>query len=112
MSGPVRTIEEAVTACYGGYLASARKTGRNPNWPYVPVYKSPDPYVGGHFHETQIRARAYRTRDEAVQVAGLYIEALRDGMRRSLADPRSRAHRAQWGVPDAMVADLAKGGAA
>jgi hypothetical protein len=100
---PTRTIEEAVVACYGGYIASARKTGRNPAWPYVPVYKSPDPYVGGHFHETQIRARAFATRDEAVRFAECHIERLREGMRQSLADPRSRAHRAQWGVPDALL---------
>jgi hypothetical protein len=95
-----RTIEQAVEACYGEYVATAFKRGRNPKWPFVPVYRWPRGRCPGDFHETQIKARAFETREEAVAFAARYIDLLREGMRQSLADPRSRAHRAQWGVPE------------
>lgn len=93
-----RTIEEAVELCHRGYTAWARKAGRNARWPYVPVYRYPDPLTPGRLHETQIPGRAFETREQALAYCGAYIDHLKQHMRERLSDPRGRALRAQWEV--------------
>lgn len=77
---------------------SARKSGRNPRWPYVPIVK--------HGHTTQqILGIAYATREEAVATAARNIEALRASIARKLDDRCYRALRQRYGLP-AELADL------
>ena len=95
-----RTIEEAVEACYGRTRATARKSGRNPGWPYVPVVHHP-PCIGLSAIDGRteiIRGRAFATRPEAVNYAQRVINARKAKMATDLAEPRMRAFRAQWGV--------------
>ncbi len=71
---------------------TARKRGRDPRWPYVPV-------IDHGTYTTQIRALAYTTRAEAIAVGERYIEALRAGLAERLADRRHRALRESYGLP-------------
>lgn len=52
--------------------ASARKSGRNPSWPYVPliVYDG----EGSRKIEHQIRGRAFPTREAAIRFAQSVID--------------------------------------
>ena len=77
--------------------ASARKSGRNPQWPYVPVIRWTDDT--GRTHDRQVLIRAYATRDEAVEAARRNIEAQRADLASKLADPRYRALRERYGLP-------------
>lgn len=78
---------------------SARKTGRDPRWPYVPVIKhsgtstAPKPWV------EQIRGLAFATRPEALSCAEAHITKLRARFAEKLADPKMRALRAYYGAP-------------
>jgi hypothetical protein len=96
VDNPVRTIEEAVEACYGGYVAKARKAGRHPQWPYVPIVEQPCSRYGRR--TTQVPKRAYATADEAVACAQRWIDAYRAKFASDLANPRCRALRRPWGV--------------
>jgi hypothetical protein len=87
-----RTIEQAVNASYAGYRATAIKRGRNPKWPYVPVFFS------GSGGQQQIRGKAFATREEAIAYAERCIVGMRQSFARRLAEPRNRALRAQWEV--------------
>lgn len=58
------------------YRASARKTGRNPQWPFVPVVIC-TPGDGSRGHTTQPRGKAFATREEAVAYADRYIDVNR-----------------------------------
>jgi hypothetical protein len=91
-----RSIEEAVAACYGSTKATARKSGRWPQWPYVAVVDHPCPRYGRRTEV--IRKRAFATREEAVAYAGKVIEARKAKFAADLATPRLRALRSQWGV--------------
>jgi hypothetical protein len=75
---------------------SARKAGRDPRWPYVPVVITTDDT--GMEHQRQVLNRAHETRAEAVTAAERFIERDRAQLRRKLADPRYRLLRAQYGV--------------
>lgn len=70
---------------------AARKSGRNPRWPYVPIV------LHGERQE-QILRRAYATRAEAVDAARRTIEHRRRDLARKLAQPNYRALRAQHNV--------------
>lgn len=94
--GQVRTVDEAVSECYAGYVATAVKRGRNPAFPFVPVYRYPSIRFGTA--TTQIPKRAYADREAAVACANSYVERLKQNMRERLVAPGERALRAQWGV--------------
>lgn len=95
-----RTIQEAVDACYGQTKATARKSGRNPKWPYVAVVHHP-PRVGLAAVDGRteiVRGRAFETRPEAVAYAQRVIDGRKAKMAFDLAEPRMRAYRGQWDV--------------
>lgn len=97
-----RTFTEQITAAVETAdlgTPTAAKRGRNPEWPYVPVidYRADDRPHGGF--TTQIKGKAFRTRDEAVDYAASHIEAERASLARRLADRGSRALREQYGLP-------------
>lgn len=89
-------IEAAVAAADLG-RPNARKAGRNPAWPYVPVILRTD--HAGATRSTQLIGLAYATRAEAVAVAAAHIDRARAALARDLADPRYRALRQQHGLP-------------
>lgn len=95
------TPAEAAAAADLG-TASARKSGRNPTWPYVPVIlHDVTDGPGGRFIRTrqeQILKRAFATRDEAVACAEAVIARRRASLEAKLAKPNMRALRAQHGV--------------
>jgi hypothetical protein len=101
----VRTIEQAVNACYRNHVANASKRGRNPRYPYVPIIITDDTRAPGRKHQSQIQAVAYATRDEAVGYAQMTINFWRDRFRKQLIDPRMNAIRRQWGVSNAECSD-------
>jgi hypothetical protein len=76
--------------------ASARKTGRNPEWPYVPVIITDI----GRPSQGQILGRAFKTRAEAIAYAEAHIARARASLESKLAQPRFRALRAQYGITD------------
>ena len=87
---------EAVVAEADFGAPSARKTGRHPSWPYVPVVLTED--TSGQ-HQAQVLAQAYATRPEAVAAAERHIFKLRRQVARHLADFRYRALREKYGLP-------------
>jgi len=90
-------IEAAVQQAYGHYRAEAVKRGRDPRFPYVPIYRFSD--GAGNSQTTQIRNRAYSTRGEAIQCAADFIARLKQHMRDQLCKPGCRALREQYGLP-------------
>lgn len=71
----------------------ARKTGRDPRFPYVPVIVLP---TG---QQSQVLGLAFTTRDDALHAAKMHIAAQRDSLAAKLGDPRFRALREQHGMP-------------
>lgn len=88
--------EAAVVANLG--VASARKSGRNPKYPHVPVVRHTEGGVRGDGYDEQILGRAYMTRAEAVAHAQAVINQRRSDLGGKLLNPRYRALRAQHGV--------------
>ena len=84
----------AVVAIADLGIAVARKTGRNPRWPYVPVILDTDG------RQRQIRGLAYATRQEAVAAAQRSLNAARDDLATKLRTPRYRALRRHHGLPE------------
>lgn len=84
-------IADAVAATDFG-APTARKTGRNPAWPYVPVVLHGD-------RQEQILGKAFATRPEAVAHATKVISHRRTVLARQLADLRYRALREAHGLP-------------
>lgn len=78
--------------------ATAAKRGRNPEWPYVPVIHHVNADGTGE-HTTQIKGKAFATRDEAVEYAQANIDHQRLLLAGQLLNPRYRALRAQHGLP-------------
>jgi hypothetical protein len=95
-----RSIEEAVEAAYSGERGSARKTGRNPKWPYVPVIECGVADVTGYRKWRQVMGIACATREEAVARAERRLEAERSGLADRLANPRNRSLRRFYDVPE------------
>lgn len=89
-------VDEAVAAADFG-KPTARKAGHDARWPYVPVidHRREDLPFGGF--TTQIRGKAFATRQEAVVQGNIDNE--RDALRGRLLDPRHRALREQHGLP-------------
>lgn len=78
--------------------ATARKTGRDARWPYVPVVRHHTGGLHGDGYDEQLLRRAYATRDEAVQAAGGTIAARRAALAEQLVEPRMRGLREQHGL--------------
>jgi hypothetical protein len=76
---------------------SARKGGRNPKWPHVPLVVTTEDT--GRQHEQQLKGVAFQTRQEAIDHARKHIENARKNLAKQLADPRMRALREQHGLP-------------
>jgi hypothetical protein len=83
-------------------IAGARKRGRNPRWPYVPVVFHPTPGRPGAGYEQQVLGNAYATREEALACAELHIATWRHGFRYRLMQSNYRALRSHWGLPQEL----------
>lgn len=94
-------IAEVVAAVDFG-SASARKGGRNPLWPHLPVIVHTDDSgvaLGAARQETLVK-RAFATREEAVDYAARVIDMRRANLAERLAEPRMRALRRQHRLPE------------
>jgi len=94
-------IEQAVAAKSAtGYFgeATARKGGRNPRWPYVPVVAYTNPETGLRTTK-QIKGLAYATRAEAVDSAARTIAAEQARVTAQLGQRAYRALRESYGLP-------------
>lgn len=76
--------------------ATAVKHGRRAEWPYVPI-------IDHGTHTEQLRGLAYATRFEAIERARKAIEHRRGTFIRQLGEPRYRALRLQWGLPEEIT---------
>jgi hypothetical protein len=85
----VTPAQAAASADFG--QPSARKTGRNPEWPYVPV-------IMHGYRQQQVLGLAYATRQEAIAAAENHIQGLREDLERKLNLPNYRALRAKYRV--------------
>lgn len=96
-------IRQAVdTADFG--TASARKTGRNPKWPHVPVLNFDE---RGAIREHQVLGLAYKTRTEAIEAAEKSIGASRARLVKDLAKRGHRPLREKYGLPREIPAGVA-----
>lgn len=93
-------IQSAVEAVDFGE-PTARKTGRNPQFPYVPVIIRPTD-VPNVTRQEQLVGLAFRTRSEAIACAEGHILRERQLLAARLADPRFRALREAHGLPREM----------
>jgi hypothetical protein len=94
--------EAAARADFG--KASARRSGRNPNWPYVAVIDHGEQATGVHTTRTEtILKVAFATRDEAIQEAQRQIDFRRRSLAKRLALPGYRALREQHGLPTELA---------
>lgn len=75
----------------------ARKSGRNPRWPYVPIITHTNDV--GRESTQQIPGLAYETREAATARAEQEIAAYRERIARQLGEKRFRALREQFGLP-------------
>jgi hypothetical protein len=96
---PDRIEQQIAEAAAGANFGepTAAKRGRNPRWPYVPVIRYTPPE--GKSYTTQLRKRAFATRDEAETFAQDHIASARQSLARQLADPRCRVLREHYGLP-------------
>jgi hypothetical protein len=78
---------------------SARKGGRNPKFPYVPVIDNRRPDLPHGGSTTQIKGLAYESREEAVEAASQHIESVRARIARQLGERPFRALRVAHGLP-------------
>lgn len=91
--------EQAIAAaekCFANHAPEARKTGRNPAFPYVAVVRYRD---RGHAQTMTAKGCAFATREEAKDYAQQWIDKMRTEMARQLQLPNMRAYRLQWGLP-------------
>jgi hypothetical protein len=99
MTRQAESLIEAVVAEADFGTASARKGGRHPKWPYVPVIVYDDGRGDERQRTSQVIGRAYATRDEAVASAQRQIDHMRARLGVKLRNPRLRALREQYGLP-------------
>lgn len=92
-------VQAATDAEFAGVKATARKSGRNAAYPFVPVLAYPAPPAGGLPHVEQVRALAFETRPAAVGAAERVLFEMRVSFTRKLADPTKRALRESRGLP-------------
>jgi hypothetical protein len=91
---------QAAAAAYAGHKATARKSGRRKEWPYIPVIdRNPNEGRCDAVHRLCIRGLAYATREEAVTSAERHLRGLVDALEAQLREPRHRALREQHGLP-------------
>lgn len=92
---------EATIAAQSWPRPSAEKRGRNALFPYVPVLV----YVGRTSNPA--RGRAFSDRASAIACAERCIDAWKDRLRKSFFDPRQRATRRHYGLPEELPAQVA-----
>jgi hypothetical protein len=92
-------VQAATDREYAGVRATARKAGRNPRYPFVPVLIHSAGGVRGQGRTEQIRGAAYATRAAAVDMAEQALWDRRVAFTRQLGDPRQRALRTSRGLP-------------
>lgn len=97
----MKTVEQALDEMNFGE-PEAVKRGRRAEWPYVPVLRF---HAHGKHQTTQIKGFAYATREEAIEKATKQVAFLRQHYAERLRDPRYRALRLQYGLPQ-EAADL------
>lgn len=99
-------FEAAVARAQWG-RPTAAKRGRNPEYPWVPVIDYGAQVTGVHTTRTrQVRAVAFRTRDEAVDCAARTIADQQQTLLDQLQVARCRALREYHGLPREL-ADVA-----
>lgn len=93
----------AALAKHGTFgIATAAKRGRNPKFPYVPIVDLRTGEMKQHGHTSQIMGKAYATREAAIARAQRGIDAGRAAFIGHLNDPRWRALRRQYGLPEEL----------
>ena len=97
----MKTVEQAVAEMNFGE-PEAVKRGRRAEWPYVPVLRF---HEHGNHQTTQIKGRAFATREEAIACAQKHVEHMRQFYAKRLRERGCRALRIQHGLP-AEAADL------
>lgn len=99
MSGGDAVTEVVAGTDFG--KASARKSGRDPRWPFVPIIDWSERLEreGGFQRTEQVLGLAYETRAEAVAAAQAMIDKRRAAMDADLRDPRKWALREWHGLP-------------
>lgn len=96
---------DAVVAKANRGRATAAKRGRNPKFPWVPIIDYGPQREGVHVQRTsQVRGRAYRSREEAVAVAQAQIDRASEVMAAQLRQPTMRAMRSWHGLPRELPA--------
>lgn len=97
----METVTHNPTTCTACLAAApkviARKRGRNPKYPYVPILVHTDDV--GTKRESQILGVAYETADEALAAGERVVAQRAKILEEKLADPRHRALREQHGLP-------------
>ncbi|WP_084398319.1 hypothetical protein [Henriciella aquimarina] len=83
---------------FGEWTAEARKAGRRPEWPYVPIIRMRKCNCCGP-QTQQVQGRAYETREEALACAERVIERMKADFIAKLLNPRYRALRESVGMP-------------
>src|SRR5690348_15219242 len=78
---------------------TARKGGRNPKWPYVPVVRRTTGGKGGGGYDQQLKGKASAPRPEAVDCARHKIELSYRALRSQLLKVGNRPLREQHGLP-------------
>ena len=78
---------------------SARKSGRDHRWPYVPVLRYRTGGPGGAGYEKQLLGLAYATRIGALEAAERNVSIQRSHLAVQLAQPHKRALREHHGLP-------------
>ena len=92
---------EQIAAEFDFGKPSAAKRGRRKEWPFVPIINYGRQPVGVYMTRTmQLKGLAYATREEAVERAAKHIDGNRTELARKLRDPRYRALRLQYGLPE------------
>jgi len=89
---PTTTASEVAETIDLGTV-TARKRGRNPRFPYVIVIDHGD-------RTKQVLGSAFATAEEAVQNGRRILATQRADLARRLADPRNRALRRHYGLPE------------
>lgn len=92
-------IQRAATESVANLTPSARKRGRNPAWPYVPVIEYAPTAEHPKGSQEQLLRLAFATRTEALACAAGHIERLQASTAKKLADPCQRALREYYGLP-------------
>lgn len=83
------TNYEEIAAAHDFGKASARKTGRNPKFPYVPILIVTHPDTNGMTSQQQILRLAFATRAEAVACAEKHIAGAKAHLAKQLGSPRN-----------------------